>query len=367
MALLLAAVACVDPGDNTPADTTTTATTSAASGDSSTGSTDATAPLDSTGGDSTGASGSTAVPDCSEPAPAKSVAIQLATPTGNLHGTWTTPEGCDPFPTVLFHVGSGPTDRDGNSVGAPGTNDGHLQLAEELQDRGIASVRYDKRGVAESADALGPVREVVVDTYVDDLRGFVDLMLEQPDAFGPITILGHSEGAVFATLVAGAAAPGEIDGLLLVAGPGRNLADVLRTQLEQNIGDPDLLVTALAVIDQLEMGNTVEMVPADLLSLFHPSVQPYLISLFAVDPAASLSQVEVSTGIIAGTDDIQVPPSEADVLQAAKPDATIHVIEGMTHTLKDVGQGQDAAYFDPAVPLADGLVDAVIEHVAMAR
>lgn len=72
-----------------------------------------------------------------------------------LQGTLEIPQGSGPFPTALIIAGSGPTDRDGNSPLLPGSND-HLKLiATGLSGRGIASLRYDKRGVAKSVSRKG--------------------------------------------------------------------------------------------------------------------------------------------------------------------------------------------------------------------
>jgi len=57
----------------------------------------------------------------------------------------------------LILAGSGPTDRDGNSADGGGVDTLKL-LAEALAERGIASVRYDKAGVAASL-AAAPARE----------------------------------------------------------------------------------------------------------------------------------------------------------------------------------------------------------------
>ncbi len=71
----------------------------------------------------------------------------LTVGTLTLHGTLETPDASAPWPAVLIVAGSGPTDRDGNSAGLPGANDSLKQLALGLAKQGIASVRYDKRGI----------------------------------------------------------------------------------------------------------------------------------------------------------------------------------------------------------------------------
>ncbi|MBC8069157.1 MAG: alpha/beta fold hydrolase [Deltaproteobacteria bacterium] len=349
--LVILSLAC---GEN-PVDVTPDASSSSSSSSDSSSS-------ESNAGDSSGGEGSSSGTDaCNEPAPAVTEDVLLATPTGDIWGTWTAPAGCAPFPTVLFHTGSGPTDRDGNTPLLPGRNDGHLQLAEFLRDHGVASVRFDKRGVGASIDALGDPVALRLDDYVDDLNGWIALLRGQPELVGPLTVLGHSEGALIATLTAERT---DVDALILVAGAGRPIGDVLRTQLAAKITDLDLLARANEIITELEMGNTVDDVPPELANLFDPGVQPYLISSMAYDPAAELAGVTVPTGIIVGTADTQVAVSEGELLAAARPDAALWVIENMTHTFKDAGRGQDAAYSDPDIAFAAGFTDAVTELVA---
>ena len=71
------------------------------------------------------------------------------------------------MPVVLLLSGSGPTDRNGNSPMLPGKNNSLLMLAEGLASNGIASLRYDKRGVGESAGAMVAEADLRFDTYVE--------------------------------------------------------------------------------------------------------------------------------------------------------------------------------------------------------
>ena len=83
--------------------------------------------------------------------------VQMAVDGGRLHGSLNVPLGAStPVPTVLLIAGSGPTDRDGNSALMPGRNDSLKWLAQALEDAGIATLRYDKRGVAASQAAGSP-------------------------------------------------------------------------------------------------------------------------------------------------------------------------------------------------------------------
>jgi uncharacterized protein len=92
----------------------------------------------------------------------------LETPAGTLAATLLVPDGRGPMPVVVFIAGSGPTDRDGNSPLLPGKNNGTAMLADGLAAKGIASLRYDKRGIGESAKAMVSEAALRFDTYADD-------------------------------------------------------------------------------------------------------------------------------------------------------------------------------------------------------
>ena len=74
--------------------------------------------------------------------------LNLQTFTGTIYGTLQCPVTDKPVPVVLIIAGSGPTDRNGNNVQMQ--NNSLKMLADSLQSHGIASLRYDKRGIAAS-------------------------------------------------------------------------------------------------------------------------------------------------------------------------------------------------------------------------
>ena len=104
--------------------------------------------------------------------------ITLETPTARLYGTLVRPQSRSSMPVVLIISGSGPTDRDGNSPVFKGPNNSLKLLAEGLAAHGIASLRYDKRGIGETGKAMQlaaekaktPLREedLSFETYIDD-------------------------------------------------------------------------------------------------------------------------------------------------------------------------------------------------------
>src|SRR6185437_10707746 len=92
-----------------------------------------------------------------------------------VYGTVVRPFGPGPFPAVVMVAGSGPTDRDWNSPLLPGTNGSARLLAEALAQAGIASLRYDKRGIGPHARETLPllIGKVSMQSFADELAGAV--------------------------------------------------------------------------------------------------------------------------------------------------------------------------------------------------
>lgn len=290
-------------------------------------------------------------------APADESAATLKTATGTLFGTLTLPSGAPPYPVVLIIAGSGPTDRDGNAGFVRG--DTYKLLASALAREGVASLRYDKRGIAASAAAGSDEEHLRFDTYVDDAVAWVN-QLRSDKRFSSLTIAGHSEGALIGT-VAAERAP--VHALVLLEGAGRPAAAVLREQLKPKL-TPQLYAQADQILTKLQSGQTVADPPTVLAALFRPSVQPYLISWFKYDPAAELAKVRVPVTIVQGSADIQVTTADADALRKADPNAKVVLVNGMNHILKyypDNSSVQAAlkGYEDPTLAIDAHVVQAV--------
>ncbi|BCJ08265.1 alpha/beta hydrolase [Pseudomonas sp. RtIB026] len=283
--------------------------------------------------------------------------IDLDTGQGVLHGSLLLPQQTTPPPVVLIIAGSGPTDRDGNNP-ASGRIDNLKRLALLLAGEHIASVRFDKRGVAASQPATPDERDLSVERYVADVVAWGRALRQDP-RFGPLILVGHSEGALIASLAAEQAGASAV---ITLAGSGRPVADVLREQLAQRL-PPAQLAGGVALIDRLQAGQTSLDVPAPLRQVFRPSVQPYLITLLHQDPAAAFARLTVPALIVQGRNDIQVEVADAERLKAAKPDAQLALIDGMNHMLRisprEMGQ-QRESYRNPELPLARELGERIV-------
>jgi uncharacterized protein len=302
--------------------------------------------------------------DATPPA-AQSSPVFLSTSTGTIHGTQLIPKsrgGANRSqPVVLILAGSGPTDRNGNSLLLPGANNSLKMLAEGLADRGIASVRYDKRGVGESASAGSQEADLRFENYVDDAVVWIR-KLQSDSRFSSVTVIGHSEGSLIGML---AAKKTRANGFVSIAGPARNAADLLRDQLRSQLPQ-DLFAESEKILNSLRRGKTVATISQQLQILYRPTVQPYLISWFRYTPSQEIKGLTMPVLITQGTTDIQVPVSEAKALKLAKPQGELVIIEGMNHVLKAVPldpKQQTAAYSDPNLPVVPKLIESINNFV----
>ncbi|HLP15777.1 MAG TPA: alpha/beta fold hydrolase, partial [Bacteroidota bacterium] len=284
---------------------------------------------------------------------------ELTTTTGSISGTLIIPTAVTTPPLVVIIAGSGPTDRNCNSTLGVSTN-AYKMIAEELAVRGIASLRYDKRGIGKSAQAMGQESDLRFETYAHDAAAWI-MKLRAEKRFSRIIILGHSEGSLLGML---AARKAEADAFISVSGVGRSADKILLEQLSKL--PPALLEEARSITLSLKSGKTVSVTNANLAPIFRPSVQPYIISWMKYDPALEITKLSVPVLILQGTNDLQVGVEDAKLLSAASPKAVLRVIEGMNHVLKDSpadAAGNIATYRDPSLPLKKGLVDEIVQFI----
>lgn len=283
---------------------------------------------------------------------------RLETPTGTLYGTLLIPEGrTAPMPVALIIAGSGPTDRDGNTPLLPGKNNSLRMVAEALAANGIASLRYDKRGIAASAGAARSESDLRFTHYVDDAAAWLNTLAADA-RFSRVLVVGHSEGSLIGIMAAQRA---PVERVVSLAGAGRSARLVLEEQLSRNLAGSPLLDEARKILDILAAGRTMDTASPQLATLFRKSVQPYLISWLNVDPAAEIGKLRVPVLVAQGSTDVQISVEDARRLAAGNPLARLEIIEGMNHVLKEVREGsqQTASYSDPALPLHPALLSSL--------
>jgi alpha-beta hydrolase superfamily lysophospholipase len=283
--------------------------------------------------------------------------ISVQTPSGTLYGSLKLPPA-HPSPVVLIVAGSGPTDRDGNS-GAMLRTDAYKLLAQALAAGGIATVRYDKRGVGASVAATTAESNLRFDDYVRDVVAWLEL-LHRDARFSKIVVAGHSEGSLLGMLAL-QHAPG--DAFASLEGAGRPAAAVLREQLVTKLS-PQVYAQANAAITRLQAGELAPDAPPELAALFRPSVQPYLISWFKYDPAVEIGKLKMPIVIVQGTADVQVSMADANDLHRGAPTSRLVVVSGMNHVLKHAPNTSSQTailkgYENPALPIDPAVIQAL--------
>jgi alpha-beta hydrolase superfamily lysophospholipase len=276
----------------------------------------------------------------------------VQTPTGELYGTLTVPILKGTFPVALIIAGSGPTDRNGNNPQMK--NNSLLLLAHELAVQGIASIRYDKRGIGASKDALISEENLRFENYTEDAKAWAAQLKADP-RFDKLIIIGHSEGSLLGML-----ACEQADVFVSLAGAGRPIDVILKEQLTAQLkGQKKMLRAVEEGLSKLKKGELVEDVPKELFALFRPSIQPYLISWMKYDPAVEIWKLKIPIVIIQGSTDLQVKEEDAVILFKAHPlNSRFIIIEDMNHVLKLAPLDREKnieTYSNPELPLAPEL------------
>jgi uncharacterized protein len=291
---------------------------------------------------------------------AQEEAMVLKTATGDIDGTLTIPEGKKNIPVVLIISGSGPTDRNGNNEEME--NNSLKFLSEELRKNGIASLRFDKRGIGQSRDAMGEEKDLNFNNFVNDVKEWIDL-LSKDQRFSKIIIAGHSEGSLLGMIAA--VNNKKVSGFVSIAGAGRPADEILKEQLKNVV--PSAKDIIYSMIDTLKRGDTIGEVPLIFYGLFRPSIQPYMISWFKYDPQKEIKKLEIPVLILQGTTDIQVKEEDANLLFASQPKAELKIIKNMNHVLKDCDtddkEKQTPIYSDPTLPLNKEFTKEIITFI----
>lgn len=293
--------------------------------------------------------------------------VSIAAEWGSISATLALPdEGVTT--AALIVAGSGPTDRNGNSSLQLNTY-AYKMLSDELVEGGFAVLRYDKRGLPLSAAPTELMLNVVFSDYVDDAALCVDYLRDM--GYDRVVVVGHSEGGQIALELALRSELG-VDGVVLLSAAGYPMETILMRQLSAQLMPSyvGLMVAATDIIQRLKRGENIaeESIPKELLSLFHPAVQPFVRSNLTTDPQELISRVEQPALIISGGRDIQVSVDNAErLVERAKRGKHIS-FENMCHTLKDTATSDRieqlmSVYINSQLPLSDGLAAAVVEFM----
>jgi dienelactone hydrolase len=266
-------------------------------------------------------------PDYSAPADAPYTAeeVVVKTPAGHtLAGTLTLPKSASrthPVSAIVTVTGSGPQDRDEN-IGLQGFLP-FRQIADSLARRGIAVLRMDDRGTGASG---GTFKGSTSADFAEDVRAGLAYLRTRPEIRADrLGVLGHSEGALIAPMVA--EKEPSLRAIVLLAGiaqPGRSaLHFQLKNQIEHNTKlTPEMRDSQIAEIPKRIDG----MMAAD----------PWMKFFLTYDPAPTMRRVKTPVLILTGSRDQQAVPEqvalqEAAFKEAGNKDVTARVLPDLNH------------------------------------
>ncbi|GAA1693515.1 alpha/beta hydrolase [Microcella alkalica] len=238
-----------------------------------------------------------------------------------------------PSAVAVLLPGSGPIDRDGD---ARGLGLGiQRQLAQGLAERGIESVRWDKRGVGASE---GEFLATGFDDLLDDALGIVD---EQLGGKLPVIVIGHSEGAFVAARVA--ARRPAVAGVVMLSGSARSGLEVLRWQSRAVAADVPGIVRGLLRLLRTDVEQQTEKnrqrllrTTGDVERIGGARVNArWFREFMAYDPRADVDAFDGPLLAITGTLDLQSPPEDLDVIRSRAGGSTHTVaLDGVSHILR---------------------------------
>ncbi|MFO7588692.1 MAG: alpha/beta fold hydrolase [Gemmatimonadota bacterium] len=296
-----------------------------------------------------------------------------------LAGTLTLPAGDGPHAAVVLVSGSGPQDRDETVFG----HRPFLVLADHLTRRGIAVLRYDDRGVGESE---GDFAAATSRDFASDAAAAVYWLAGRPEIDPDrIGILGHSEGALVAPMVANGDAP--VAFVILLAGPGVPGEELLYAQGERIVraggGSDSLVATERATQERLfavvreepdsaaardrlmeilaRAGLTGTSAEAQVRAVTSPWMRFFLDH----DPRPDLERLAVPVLALTGGKDTQVPPDlnlpeqQVALERSRSQDFTVRELPGLNHLFQRAETGSPTEYGKIEETMAPAALEAI--------
>ncbi|MGD8404378.1 MAG: alpha/beta fold hydrolase [Anaerolineales bacterium] len=281
-----------------------------------------------------------------------------------LAGTLTIPDSPGfegTFPGFLLVPGSGQVDRNENAKKL--AIDAFREIATDLANKGVVSLRYDKRGVGESQGDFWSTG--FYDNVSDATTALHVLKFNEHVQPGHVFILGHSEGAVIATRIAATGA--DVAGVILLAGIAESGEDVMLWQGEQVAkgmhGLNGFLIKALHIDVQKVQRKQLDKIKQSTkdwyrVGLFAKVNAKWMREFLAYNPAEDLPKIQVPVLGITGSKDIQVDPSDLQRMAGLiKSEFEWHAVPDVTHILRaEAGEPTLSTYRQQVQRPVDGRV-----------
>lgn len=180
-----------------------------------------------------------------------------------LEGILTLPDNVSgPVPAAVFVHGSGSSDKDEHV----GKLYPFRDLAAGLAQRGIASVRYDKRSYAHGFKMLRNTKLITVyEETIGDAIMAGDMLKKDP-RIDPeqVYIIGHSMGAMLAGRID--AEGGDFSGIIMMAGTPYPLDEIMKRQMDEMTASSKGLVAGI-------MKKQAEKIKKDFETLYETDIE----------------------------------------------------------------------------------------------
>ena len=265
-----------------------------------------------------------------KPYPYREEQVTFANPQAqvSLAATLTLPPGPGPFPAAILIAGSGPQDRDETVAG----HRPFLVLADHLTRKGLAVLRYDKRGIGKST---GNFDQATTEDFASDAAAALAYLKSQKEIDARrIGLIGHSEGGIIAPLIASRSS--DVAWVVLLAAPGLKGEDVMLLQsqlilkaagfdddriakardfnrqsydLARKQKDPEVLEAKLTdLVDSTGMSTTLP--PTMLKPQARMMTSAWFRFFLDYDPAPALEKTRCPVLALNGDNDLQMAPKE---------------------------------------------------------
>ncbi len=315
-----------------------------------------------------------------------------------LAGTLTLPASARPCPAVLLVTGSGPQDRDETVL----SHKPFLAIAEHLARRGFAVLRYDDRGVGGST---GDFLSATTEDFAGDAAAGLAFLRGRPEVDPKrVGILGHSEGALIASMVAagskdvafvvmlgGSGIPGDallhLQGERLLRASGlpesavaanrelqRVMFGVMRSEPDPAAGGVRLrreLVAAASAMSEADQRATgVTPAAAEMHARMAEKGYRWMRFFVGYDPATSLRRVSCPVLALGGGMDLQVPAAEnlAAIEEALRAGGNTRVtaasLPNHNHLFQECETGLPAEYATIGHPISQRALDLIADWLA---
>lgn len=269
-----------------------------------------------------------------------------------LAGTLTLPaKATPPHAAVVLISGSGPQDRDGNTPPAYVTNI-FRTIAHRLADVGVATLRYDERGVGEST---GDHQSADLHDLIADVKAMADYLRKLPEIdHSRIGLIGHSEGAYIAPYLA--SRDSCFAGCVLLAGASITIDELMIEQIEYQAEFEELDEASRALAKSLvpAVRQFVEDARAGKASSVLPGNLEWVRQHMELDPVENIRNVRAPVLIVQGEKDLKVMPYHADVLARAAQDSgnrDVSVVRLANTTHEFLQFPYNNPNFDPMAPM----------------